>query len=208
MSLNTSVPIILVFLLGLGIGAVLIWLFLRRKKTGSVIKTGQMSESKSVVGFQWTFIVIPVSLFLLCVLLALLVYQSLPENMAFRFSTDGVPKTYMAKPVFLSVMLGGQLIIVLAAFAVALGIVKFGEYLSKNSTLTFYPRTLIWLMINMLVLPQIILAFVMLDASVYAIQVKHIMAPWLFSLLAIGFGSIVIIFLFLKAINQSRNTGS
>jgi len=47
-------------------------------------------------------------------------------------------------------------------------------------------------MINMLALPQIILAYIMLDVSFYALHETHIMLPWLFTLIAVVVGSIVV----------------
>jgi len=71
--------------------------------------------------------------------------------------------------------------------------------LFKNIKVTTYPHKAIWLMINMLALPQIILAYIMLDVSFYALHETHIMLPWLFTLIALVVGSILLIILFIQA---------
>ena len=197
-----------IFLLGLAVGAGAIWvgLFLRRRK----IPTRQITSATTAqqpLKFRWVYLIIPVFLLVVCVAIVLLTYPSLPENVAYRFSTSGLPNSYFTKTTFIALMLGAQIFILMLVGILALGIVQFGNSLLKKSALQFNAHGVLWLMTNMLVLPQVILAFILLDSSYYALQDTHIMTPWLFSLIAVGLGSLVLLFVFIQTFTRIRETG-
>jgi uncharacterized membrane protein len=200
-----------VFALGVGIGAGAIWVLslLRRGKLSSPgQKTAPPPGEPSALPFRLGYIAVSVFLFLFCLAVAAVVYPSLPESVAYRFNSAGVPTTFLLKAAFTAVMLGAQLFITLAVIGLAMGIVAFGRRMLGKSALAFNVHGMIWLMTNMLALPQIILAFILLDSSFYALQGSHIMTPWLFSLITVGLGSLVILFVFVQVFKQARDTGA
>jgi uncharacterized membrane protein len=200
-----------VFALGVGIGAGAIWilLLLRRGKLKSAAqKPVPPPGDTSALPFRWGYIAISVFLFLFCLAVAAIVHPSLPESVAYRFSSAGVPTSFLSKAAFTAVMLGAQAFITLAVIGLAFSIIAFGRRLLGKSALAFNVHGMIWLMTNMLALPQIILAFILLDSSFYALQGSHIMTPWLFSLITVGLGSLVILFVFVQVFKQARDTGA
>ncbi len=200
-----------VFALGVGIGAGAIWilLLLRRGKLKSAgQKTAPPPGDASALPFRWSYIAISVFLFLFCLAVAAIVHPTLPESVAYRFGSAGAPTSFLPKAAFTAVMLGAQLLITLAVVGLASGIVAFGRHMLARSALAFNVHGMIWLMTNMLALPQIILAFILLDSSFYALQGSHIMTPWIFSLITVGLGSLVILFVFVQVFKQARESGA
>ena len=191
-----------IFLLGLVVGGGVIWFvsnFIRRmrsKQTDNVTHTA--------LKFRWMYLVIPFILLLFSIVIVLVAYPSLPESVAYRFSTGGAPRSYFPRATFVSLMLGAQLFITVLVGGLAVGIVQFGNSLLKKSALQFNAQGVTWLMSNMLVLPQVILAFILLDSSYYALQLEHLMTPWLFSLIAVACGSVILLFVFIQTFTQIR----
>jgi uncharacterized membrane protein len=203
---NMIVTVILVFILGIVLGCGIFWFYMKRKgKTGNAtVSPSVESQTIPPLAFHWNQLIIPISIFVICLIMAIYFGPSIPDRVAFRFNTNGIPTSYMSKFWFLGIMIGSQFLILMAALILSFVLIKLGQRLFKNAAVTMYPQKAIWLMINMLALPQIILAYIMLDVSFYALHESHIMLPWLFTMIAVVVGSIVLIILFIQAINQSR----
>jgi uncharacterized membrane protein len=212
MSTTTVLVAFAVFALGVGIGAGAIWILLllrRGKLSAAGQKTAPPPGDPDGLYFRWSYVAIPIFLLLFCLAVAAIVHPSLPESVAYRFSSAGVPTSFLPRAAFTAIMLGAQAFITLAVVGLAFGIVSFGRRMLGKSALAFNVHGMIWLMTNMLALPQIILAFILLDSSFYALQGSHIMAPWLFSLITVGLGSLVILFVFVQVFKQAtRDPGA
>lgn len=193
--------IALVFLIGLVLGGTGIWLFGRHR-----IPTQGASEEKSQaeLSFRLSYIALPGAVALATVIAIVILYSSLPPELAFRFSSSGEPRGLIGRELFVGLMIGAQFIVVGLTVAVALGIINLARRMLKENPTATAPGSTLWLMVNMLVLPQLLIAFVALDAAYYARNLTHIMTPWLFSLLAIGIGTLVIIVLFARSFNETR----
>jgi uncharacterized membrane protein len=206
MSVAIIVVIALVFIIGLACGGGLIWIFLRRQKVvKSAGEARPIIKTATALRFHIGLVALPLALFLLCSILVIAFYPSLPLEVAYRFSSTGVAKGWLGREAFVAVMLGAQLIFLLASWVIAAALTRIGQQMLQSSRLPASPGRMIWLMANMVSLPQLIAAFIMVDAIIFARSQHHIMTPWLFALLAIALGSIVLIILFMQSIKQSRN---
>ncbi len=199
----------LVFLLGLVLGGIAFWWFGRRHthtETLTAEKPEAKSETKSAVNlsFRLGYIALPGAVALTTIVFLAILYPSFPNELAYRFSSSGAPQSYIGRELFAVLMIVAQLVVVGFAAAAALFILRLARRMLKDSPAPIAPGRIIWLMANMLVLPQILIAFVALDAAYYANKTAHIMTPWLFSLLAIGVGTLVIIILFALSLNEAR----
>jgi len=65
-------------------------------------------------------------------------------------------------------------------------------------------NTLLAIMGNMVALPQLILCFAMLDIFLYNAYQRHIMPLWVFALVVMGSGGIILGIFFVQAIQQAR----
>jgi uncharacterized membrane protein len=206
MSAAFIVVIALVFIIGLAFGGGLIWFLLRRQKLVKPAgETRPIIKKATVLRFYLGLVALPLTLFLLCSILVVAFYPSLPPEVAYRFNSTGVAKGWLGREAFVAVMLGAQLIFLLASWVIAAAVTRIGQKMLESSRFPANPGRLIWLMANMVSLPQIIAAFITVDAIIFARSQQHVMTPWLFALLAIALGSIVLIILLMQSIKQSRN---
>jgi hypothetical protein len=60
-------------------------------------------------------------------------------------------------------------------------------------------------MSNMIALPQIVLAFVMLDVFIYNVFNNHLMPIWLFVLIIMVLAGIILTFFFITTFRRSRS---
>ena len=198
MTANIAV-IALVFLVGLVLGGAGIWLMGRRRTTADA----PAAKSSTDLSFRLSYIALPGVVALTTVVAIVIMYPSLPTELAYRFSSSGEPRGLIGRELFIGLMIGAQFIVVGLAAAVAVAIINMARRMMKDYPVAA-PGNTIWLMVNMVVLPQLIVAFVALDAAYYARTATHIMTPWLFSLLAIGVGTLAIIVLFARSFNETR----
>jgi uncharacterized membrane protein len=206
MSAVFIVIIALVFIIGLAFGGGLIWMFLRRQQGIKLAgETRPIIKKAQALRFHIGLVALPLALFLLCAVLVIVFYSSLPPEVAYRFSSTGVAKGWLGREAFVVVMLVAQMVLLIAAWVIGVAVTGIGQKMLQSSKFPASPGRLVWLMANMVSLPQIIAAFIMVDAIIYARSQQHIMTPWLFALLAIALGSIVLIILFMQSIKQSRN---
>ena len=191
-----------VFIAGLALGGWVIYL-LGHKKSGKSAPPAP-PEPGIDLSFRSSYIILPAALAILTITAIGILYPSLPPVVDYRFSAAGVPRDSIGREAFLGIMAGAQILMVAAAAAVAGLSLRVARRMMADSPSPVNPTPVIWLMANMIVLPQLIVAFVALDAAYYARMSTHIMTPWLFSLVAIGAGTLVIIILFMRSFNDTR----
>jgi uncharacterized membrane protein len=153
-------------------------------------------DSSSRLVFRYSYVLLPCLIALVCIILALVFYNRMPAELGLRFASDGTPKTLMNRNTFVALMLGLQVGIVATASLVAVIFLKIARYVTRNSPAKIDISGFIALMSNMLLLPQIILGYIMLDAFVYGLNATHIFSLVSFSLTVIGIGTVILFILF------------
>ncbi len=196
----------LVFLLGLALGAVAIWYFLRRRQTVGVKEPANKKTAKDLT-FQWKCILLPVAILLISIILALVFYPQLTDEVAYRFNPDGSAKSELSREIFTLFMLLPQFLLTLMSAAVTWGVTKLTPSLEQTEEQTerIKPEKILLLMGNMIALPQIVLAFVMLDIFSYNIYEIHLIPVWLFALIVMLTGGIILTIFFIRGIKPSNN---
>ena len=215
MSTSTILIIAVVFIAGLGIGALIIWMTLRGRKTSAQSENAApVAESRSVAAkpveanpliFRWSYVLAPVILAVVCIVLAASFAAALPNPLAFRFMSNGAPRMSMNTYTFIVLMLAAQVICALAAWGIANTIIRMGHNAFKLSAPQLPLGPYISLMTNMVLLPQLILAYIMLDAFIYGVWTRHIISVGLFSILTIAIGSLILIFMFMRLLSRAQN---
>jgi hypothetical protein len=206
MSATTIVLVIIIFALGLALGAGLILFLLRRERRAyaQAPQPATVPGPAPVLSFRFSYIALPLVIAVTSVLAALVLLPSMPDPVAYRFTTAGLPDSYMARATFIALMAVAQFAVVGAAYLIASSVVRLGQRASQGQPLPVDPSRVIWLMANMVVLPQVILAFILVDAAVYGANNRHLLTPWLFSLVTLGAGSVAIVALFLSSFRGYR----
>ncbi|MFC2016410.1 DUF1648 domain-containing protein [Chloroflexota bacterium] len=193
---------IIVFLLVVGCGAA-IWFILRQR---SVIKSKDLikkATTGTTLAFHWGYIILPVVILLLSIVLTAYFYHRLPVEVAYHFKADGTPDRWLSRGVIILWMLLPQLILTLLAGAITWGITKLGALFKQPENAGIKAERILSLMGNMIALPQIILCFAMLDIFSYNSYQIHIMPLWLFALIVMGLGGIILGIFFIQAVRQA-----
>jgi len=158
---------------------------------------------KESISFRWRYIGLPVAIFLLSLILTAYFYHLLPGEVAYHFKA-GSPDKWMSRGAILAWMLTPQLFLVLLAGAIVWGISKLSAQFQR--TPSDWVEKLLSLMGNMIALPQLILGFAMLDIFSYNAYQIHLMPLWVFALLVMGLGGIILGIFFTLAIRQVWRT--
>jgi len=157
--------------------------------------------------FRWRYIILPLSIFLLSVILTAVFLNKLPAEVAYLFQGDGSPARLLGKGGVVLWILGLQLGLVLIAGAITLGMASiYNRYVQEENT-EVKPEKIIAFMGNMVILPQIIIFFTMLDIFSYNSYQIHIMPLWLNALIVLVIGGIVLGIFFIRALLQAWRTG-
>ena len=197
-----TIPIlilIVILLLSLaGIGAML--LVFRRKQRVREIAAGES------LPFHWTYIMLPVAILLLSIVLTAFFYPQVPAEVAYSFKLDGSPDNWFSREMIIVWMLVPQFFLTLLAATISWGITKLGIPFGQRENTRIRPGRIVSLMGNMVALPQIILCFALVDVFSYNLYGIHIMPLWLFALIVIVSGAIILSIFFISAFQRIRGT--
>jgi len=158
--------------------------------------------SEKNISFRWIYIVLPVAILLLSIILTGYFYRLLPPEVAYQFKA-GEPDRWANRGAIIAWTLTPQFIFVLLAATIVWGATKMNTRLQQvESTIA---RKILSLMGNMVALPQIILGFAMLDIFLYNAYQIDIMPLWIFALIVLVLGGIVLgVFFIILVIRQFR----
>jgi len=155
--------------------------------------------SKQTIPFRWRYIILPVAILLLCIILTGYFYRLLPVEVAYHFK-DGSPDRWMSRGAIIAWTLTPQFFFTLLAGAIAWGMLKLSTHFQQTES--NWVGKMLSLMGNMVALPQIILGFAMLDIFSYNSYQIHLMPLWLFALIVMGLGGIILGIFFTLAIRR------
>jgi len=145
-------------------------------------------------------IALPLAFLIISIILAAVFFGQLPPELSYQFQ-ESSPAQVMGRTAVLAWTIVPQVIFTLLAFAIVRLALLTTRYLQAEGTLM--PKVLLF-MGNMLALPQIILAFAMLDIFLYnAYQIKLI-PLWLFALIILVLGGVVLGIFFIKSVREAR----
>ncbi len=200
-----TIPIlilIVVCLLVLGCGAA-IWFVLRQRQAFKSKKPTKRTTTGATLAFHWSYIILPVVILLLSIILTAYFYHLLPVEVAYHFKSDGSPDSWLSRGAIILWMLLPQLFLTLLAGAITWGITKLSALFRQTESAGIKPERILSLMGNMIALPQIILCFAMLDILSYNSCQIHIMPLWLFALIIMALGGIILGIFFIKAMRRA-----
>lgn len=167
------------------------------------------SETVKITGikpgkyFRWTYITLPVLLFLLSVILAAIFYGKLPTEVAYHFSGD-TPDRWVSRGAIIAWLLIPQFFLALIGIAVS----GIGSIISRRYELSDsnHIKRLLMAMGNMVALPQIILIFAMLEIFLYNAYEIRILPLWVVILVILLVGTVILGIFFLQTIRRFRRS--
>jgi uncharacterized membrane protein len=190
-----------VFVLGIVLGAAF---FLRRLRQPQVAVPDHLP-------FRRRYVALPVGILVFSLALSIIFYGQLPAEVAYRFKLDGSPESFLSRGNTVAIMLAVQLLLSLGAVAITWAITRIRSLTVNRESLWVQPEKLLLFMGNMPAIPQLILAFALADIFSYNTYDTHIMPLWLFVLIVLVVGAVVIgifaIPVFLRALRSLNSTG-
>ncbi len=207
--MTTIILIILIaiFLLGLGCGAA-IWFALSHRQTAKSKRAAKETTTVEALTFRWSYLILPVAIFLLSILLAAYFYHLLPTEVAYHFKLDGTPDKWLSREMTMVWVLTPQLFLTLLAGAITWGITKLGILSRQKGSTWIKPEGILSLMGNIIALPQLIVGFAMLDIFSYNSYQTHIMPMWIFLLIILGLTTIGLGLFLAVIISKARQQAS
>ncbi len=152
--------------------------------------------------FRWSYIIAPLAVLLLAIIMSAYFCHLLPTEVAVHFGSDGIPDRWLKPEVTMVMALLPQFFLTLAAAALAWGMTKVANRFRQPEETRINLEILLSLMGNMIALPQIVFGFAMLDIFVYNAYQIHLPPLWIFALIFMIGGGIVIGVFFVRAIRR------
>ncbi len=157
----------------------------------------------ATLAFHWGYIILPVVILLLTIILTAYFYSRLPVEITYHFKSDGSPDKWLSRGAIILWMLLPQFFFTLLAGAITWGISRLSAVFWQPERTHIKLERILLLMGNMVVLPQIILGFAMLDIFSYNSYQIHLMPLWVFALITMGLGGIILGIFFIQAMRQA-----
>ena len=193
-----------VFLFSLACGAVM-WLFLRsRRAAGPDHPT--VETVAEAPAFRWRYIALPLVVLILTVAMVGYFYRLLPPEVAYHFQSDGSPDQWLSRSTIVLWALLPQFFLTILAGAITWGLTKLGSVSSDVAAIMAKLGRLLLVMGNMVAIPQVILCFAMLDIFSYNSYQVHILPLWVFALIVMVVGAIVLTVFFFQTVRQAWAT--
>jgi len=193
-----------VFLFSLACGAVM-WLFLRsRRAAGPDHPT--VETVAEAPAFRWRYIALPLVVLILTVAMVGYFYRLLPPEVAYHFQSDGSPDQWLSRSTIVLWALLPQFFLTILAGAITWGLTKLGSVSSDVAAIMAKLGRLLLVMGNMVAIPQVILCFAMLDIFSYNSYQVHILPLWVFALIVMVVGAIILTVFFFQTVRQTWAT--
>jgi len=141
------------------------------------------------------------AILLICIVLTVFFYRLLPTEMAYSFQPDS-PDNWSNRGAVIAWTLTPQFFFVLLAAAIVQGVIKLSARFRQLDNIQTLPGKVLTLMGNMVALPQLILAFAMLDIFVYNAYRTHLMSLWAFAMVVMALGGAYLGIFFFQALRQ------
>ena len=151
------------------------------------------------MSFHWKYAILPVAILSLSIILTAFFYHLLPVEVAYHFE-DGSPDKWMGRGATIAWMLIPQFFFALLAVVIVWGTTKLSARFPQAENVAV--KRVLSLMGNMVALPQVILGFAMLDIFSYNAYQTHIMPLWIFALIVMVLGGIVLGVFFFSVIRR------
>ena len=163
-------------------------------------ETGKGTSPEVRLAFRWVYILLPALILLLSVISVAWFYRLLPEELGYRFQPDGSADRFASRGTIVLWALLPQFLLTLVAAGITWGITRIGKMFEQVEGAAVKPESVLLVMGNMVALLQIILCFAMLDIFSYNSYQIHLLPLWVFVLIVLGGGGIILGVFFIRAL--------
>ncbi len=166
----------------------------------------KQATTGATLAFHWSYIILPLVILLLSIVLTVYFYTRLPVEVAYHFKSDGSADRWISRGTIILGLLLPQFFFTLLAGAVTWGITRLSARFRQVESTGIKPARIPSFMGNMIALPQIVLGFAMLDIFSYNSYQIHLMPLWVFALIVMGVGGIILGIFFIQTIGRVWGT--
>ena len=151
------------------------------------------------MSFRWSYVAAPLVVLLLVIGLSAYFYHLLPAEVAVHFE-NGLPDGWLSPLMTMVLALLPQILLAVVALTLAWVMTRLtSRFWPREGTRT-NPRTIVALMGNMIALPQIVFGFAIADIFVYNAYQIHLPPLWIFAVVFMVVGGIIIGVVFIRAV--------
>jgi hypothetical protein len=200
------VILVVTFIFILGAGLVFLQMFSPKKaasqtKPDELIKPSEKSVSKT--GVRWSYFILPAVILLLSVIITIYFYGKLPDAVVWLLNSVDSPTISRFQIVLWSIV--PQLLLTLLAMVITYGTTKISDLFNQAAESGIKLGTVLMVMSNMVVIPQLILIIAMLRIFSYNSFQTHIGFVWWVSLAIIIVGIVLLSIFFVRALRKMGN---
>jgi len=146
---------------------------------------------------------VPIVFLALSIILTAYFSHRLPDEVAYHFTPDGTPDKWLSRGAAIAWAVAPQLFLTLLAAAITRGTTRLGRLFGQTESALIKPEKVLSFMGNMVALPQIILFFAMLNIFSYNAYQTQLMPVWIFALIIMLLGGIIIGIFFIQTIRRA-----
>jgi|WetSurMetagenome_2_1015567.scaffolds.fasta_scaffold409252_1 uncharacterized membrane protein len=210
--MSTIIISLFVFLLlTAGVVGILLAVYVKSRsvphKTGvpTPVKVNPASSSTEKLTLRLTDVLLPVLVLIVAAVLTIVFYLKVPGQVAYHYDANELADRWMGRNQLVIITLLPQLLLAFLSILIASVMFKVaGSFVKEGKARPSTIRGVVGMMSNMIVLPQLILLFATLEIFIYNAYHVHIMPLYIFAILVIIFGTLILGLLFIREIRQSR----
>ena len=194
------VILVITFIVILGAGLILLKMF-SQKQSASPTKQDEPSHpaetSENKIGFRWSYIILPLVILVVSAGIVIYFYGKLPDAVDWRLNSDGSP---VSRNSIIMWAIVPQLLLTLLATIIAYGTTRISHLFDQTSGITL--DTVLFVMSNMVVIPQLILLIAILNIFSYNSYQTRIGSIWWIALAIIIAGAVLLSIFFVRIIRR------
>jgi uncharacterized membrane protein len=155
--------------------------------------------------FRWRYVVPSLVVVLVAVVASIYFYHLLPDRLAYQVTNGNSADKSVGRDWFIVAMVLPQFLLTLAGASVAWAIARAGRrYKETGKAKAAGLSGMITVMSNMVVLPQLVLCFALIDVFSYNAYQVHLLPLWVFAMLVMLVGGFVLAIFFFRAVQQAK----
>lgn len=203
------VLLLVVALLMMG-GGGLLWLAVKQRdqaaRAAPMPKTGVVGGPDVRLPFRWRYVVAPIVVLLVSVVAAVYFVRLLPAEVEYGYGA-GAGSRQVSRGLLLLVLLAPQFILAFLSAAVAHIVARVGtRFVREGGASAGTVESITTVMSNMVVLPQLVLCYAMIDIFRFNSYGTRLPPLYVFAVVVMLVGGAVLGLFFLRAVQQARST--
>jgi len=191
------VILVITFIFILGIGLVFLKIF-SPKKTVSESNPGEPPQSQTKTRLRWSYFFVPLLILLVSVIITAYFYGKLPAAVVWQLNSANSPTISRSQIALWAVV--PQVLLTLLAVVIAYGATRISDLFQEAAASGIRLDSILLVMSNVVVIPQLILTFAMLRIFSYNSFQTDVNFVWWISLAVIIVGIILLSVFFIRAL--------